>query len=50
MHKNIKEKITQKVIKRELSFLYATHCHVLFYITMKFHQNILNGIQVIERT
>ena len=50
MHKNIKGKITQKVIKRELSFLYATHRHDLFYITVKYHQNIPNGIQVIEQT
>ena len=26
-----------------------THCHDLFYITVKHHQNIPNGIQVIER-
>ena len=49
MHiKRIKGEITQKVIKRELSFLYATHCHDLFYITSKYHQNIPNGIQVIR--
>ena len=48
--KNIKGEITQKVIKRELTFLFATHRHNLFYITMKYHQNIPNGIQVIERT
>ena len=48
--KSIKVEITQKVIKQELSFLYATHCHDLFYITVKYHQNIPNGIQVIERT
>ena len=40
----------QKVIKRELSFLYATHRHDLFYITVKYHRNIPKGIQVIERT
>ena len=51
MHKNIKGKITQKVLKRELSFLYATHLHDLFYIlTVKYHQNIPNSSQVIERT
>ena len=48
--KNIKGEITQKVIKRELLFLYATHRHDLFYITVKYHQNIPNRIQVIERT
>ena len=48
--KSIKEEITQKVIKQELSVLYATHHHDLFYITVKYHQNIPNGIQVIEQT
>ena len=37
MHKKASE-ITQKVIKRELPFLYATHRHDLFYITVKYHQ------------
>ena len=48
--KSIKVEITQKVIKQELSFLYATHRHDLVYTTVKYHQNIPNGIQVIERT
>ena len=48
--KSIKGEITKKVLKRGLSFLYATHRHDLFYITVKYHQNIPNGIQVIERT
>ena len=48
--KNIKGEITQKVIKRELSFLHVTHCHDLFYITVKYHQNIPKGIQLIEQT
>ena len=30
--------------------MYATHRHDLFYITVKYHQSIPNGIQVIERT
>ena len=42
--------ITQKVLKRGLSFFYATHRHDMFYITVKYHPNIPNGIQVIERT
>ena len=45
--KNIKGEITKKVIKRKLSFLYATHCHDLFYITVKYYKNIPNLIQVI---
>ena len=36
--------------KADLSFLYVT-CHlVLFYISTKYHQNILKGIRVTERT
>ena len=50
MHQSIKGEITKKVLRRELSLLYATHRHDLFYITVKYHQNIPNGIQVIERT
>ena len=41
---------TQKVWKRELSFLYATHRHDLFYIAVRYHQNIPNSFQVMERT
>ena len=47
---SIKGEITQKVIKRELSFSYATYHHDLFYITVKYHQNIPKGILVIEWT
>ena len=48
--KSIKGEINEKVLKRGLSFLYAIHRHDLFYLTVKYHQNIPNGIQVIERT
>ena len=44
--RNNQGEITQKVLKRELSFLYATHCHDLFFITVKYHDYILKGIQV----
>ena len=47
---NNQGEITQKVWKWELSFLYVTHSHDLFYITVEYHDNISNGIQVIERT
>ena len=51
MHKkSIKGEITQKVLKQGLSFLCGTHCHDLFYVSVKYHQNIPNGIRVIERT
>ena len=49
-HRNIKGEITQKVLKRELLFLYATHRHDPFYITVKYNQNIPNGLEVIEQT
>ena len=39
-----------KSIKARALVSYATHRHDLFYITMKYHQNIPNGFQVIERT
>ena len=44
-HGKIQQKeITPKVIKAELSFLYATRCLVLFYISTKYHQNIPSEI------
>ena len=42
--------ITQKVWKQELSFLYATHRHDLFYNTVKYHDYIPNSFEVMERT
>ena len=36
--------------KKELSFLYATHRLLLFYISTKCHQNIPKSIQVTEQT
>ena len=36
--------------KARLSILYATRHLVLFYISIKYHQNIPKGIQVSERT
>ena len=47
---NHQGEITQKVWKWELSFLYATHHHDLFYITVKYHDYIPNGFQVMEGT
>ena len=47
---NHQGEITQKVWKWELSFLYVTHRHDLFYITVKYHDFIPKGIQVTERT
>ena len=39
-----------KVIKAELSFLFATRRLALLYISTKYHQNIPKGIRVTERT
>ena len=44
--KIIKMEMTQKVLKQELSFLYETHRHDMFYITVKYHQNIPNGFKL----
>ena len=43
-------KITPKVKKPELSFLYTTCRLVLFYISTKYQQNIPKGIQVTKWT
>ena len=42
--------ITPKLSKAELSFLYLTHCLVLFDISAKYHQNIHKGIPVTQQT
>ena len=47
---NHQGKIIQTVQKWELSFLYVTHPHDLFYMTVKYHDYIPNGFQVMEQT
>ena len=42
--------ITQKVKIQEIWFLHSTCRLMLVNICMKFHEGILNGFQVIERT
>ena len=42
--------ITQKVWKQKLLFLYATHRHDLFHLTVKYDDYIQKGIKVTERT
>ena len=37
-------------MKLKLPFLYVIYCHDLFYITVKYHNNIPKGIHVMERT
>ena len=34
----------------ECRFLFSAHCLIMVYICTKFHENILNGIRVMERT
>ena len=42
--------ITPKMYRQELLFLCSV-CHLMvLYISMKFHENILNSFQAIERT
>ena len=36
-----KKKTSQKIRKQELPFLYTPHYHDLFYIYVKYHENIL---------
>ena len=35
---------------QELWFLCSAHRLMMLYISMKFHENILNGFQVLEQT
>ena len=37
-------------MKARVVILYATHRHDLLYITVMYHDYILNGFQVMERT
>ena len=42
--------ITTKMYRQELRFLCCAHRLMMLHISMKFHENILKGFQVIERT
>ena len=42
--------ITTKLYRQELRFLCSAYCLRMLYVSMKFHDNILNGFQVIEWT
>ena len=44
--KSMKGEIAQKALKRGLSFLYVTHRHDLFYITVMYYQNMATSYQV----
>ena len=47
---NVQRVITLKVDKPELWFMCSAHHLIALYIGEKFHENILNGIRVMERT
>ena len=48
-HQNV-SKGHNSVKKVELRFFFSAHCLMVVYICTKFHENILGGIKVIERT
>ena len=41
---------TTKVYRQELRILCSVRCLMMLYTSMKFHEHILNGYQVMERT
>ena len=47
---NIQRAIINKICKPELWFLCSAHPIIVLYISMKFHENISNDIEDIERT
>ena len=47
---NIQKVITPKVGKTELRYMCAARRLIVFYICVKFRENILDGIRVMERT
>ena len=47
---NVQRAITPKVDKPELQFMCSAHCTIVFYICVKFGENISDGIRVMERT
>ena len=42
--------ITTKLYRQELRFLCSARRLMMLYISLKFHENIMKGFQVIERT
>ena len=47
---NVQRAITQKVGKPELRLMYSASRLRVFYICVKFRENISDGIRVMERT
>ena len=46
---NIQRAVTLKVGKPELRFMCFARCHMMLYICVKFCENIMNDISVMER-
>ena len=46
----LQREITTKLHRKELWFLCSARCLMMLYISMKFHDNILNSFQVTEWT
>ena len=47
---NVQRAITPKVGKPELRFMCSARCLIVFYICVKFGENISDDIRVMERT
>ena len=47
---NVQRSKTPKVGNSEVGFMCSAHRLVVFYICVKFHENISNGFQLTERT
>ena len=47
---NVQKAITPKAGKPELQFMCSAYCFIVLYICVKFHENILDGIRVMEWT
>ena len=48
--RNLQKSMIQSIMYVELWFLFSACPSMMLYIGTKFHENILNGIKVIERT
>ena len=49
-YQTFKRALFRKKMKMELRFFFFAHRLIVFYISTKFHENILDGIKLIERT
>ena len=41
---------SKKMYRQELRFLWSARCLMMLYISIKFHENILEGFEIIEQT